>query len=133
MNATSTQPVDRLSGGALLGVARAVLLLAGGVGLAGATYFTFFASVEEGGVATGFDWFVAVWKLLVSLGMIVVAVHPTLPRGRRVDLAIGLVLADLVFGAIKIIGYDETESLAFTGVSLCILGLLFFLRRGTQR
>ena len=117
----------------LIALARVLLLLLGAVGLAGATYFTFFASAAEGGVSTGFDWFIALWKLVVSVGMIIAAVWPRLERDRRIGLALGLVLADLVFGVIKIVGYEETESLAFSGASLALFGLLLFLRHRTAR
>ena len=131
---TTTDPIAQTSGHrVLMGVARALLVIFGALGLAGATYFTFFATDAEGGVSTGFDWFIAVWKLVVSVGMIVVAVWPRLERGRRTDLALGLVFADLVFGVIKIVGYDETESLAFSGASLALFGLLLFLRHRTSR
>lgn len=117
----------------LMGIARGLLLLFGVVGLAGATYFSFFATAAEGGVSTGFDWFIAGWKLVVSLGMVVVSAWPRLERGRRIDLALGLLFADLVFGVIKIVGYEETESLAFSGASLALFGLLLFLRHRTSR
>ena len=131
---TTTHHVNNTSDSrVLMALARGLLVLFGAVGLAGATYFTFFATDAEGGVSTGFDWFIAVWKLVVSVGMIVVAVWPLLERGRRTDLALGLVFADLVFGVIKIVGYDETESLAFSGASLALFGLLLFLRHRTSR
>lgn len=131
---TTTQQVSSTSDSrVLIGLARGLLVLFGAVGLAGATYFTFFADDADGGVSTGFDWFIAAWKLVVSLGMILVAVWPRLERGRRIRLALGLVLADLLFGAIKIFGYDETESLAFSGASLALFCLLLFLRHRTPR
>jgi hypothetical protein len=131
---TTTHHVNSTSDSrVLMAFARGLLVLFGAVGLAGATYFTFFATDAEGGVSTGFDWFIAVWKLVVSVGMILVAVWPRMERGRRIGLALGLVLADLMFGAIKIVGYDETESLAFSGASLALFGLLLFLRHRTSR
>ncbi len=106
----------------------------GVLGLAGATYFTFFASPEEGGVVGGVDWFISAWKLVVSLGLVVVAVAPRMHRGIRVQLATWLVLADLVFGVVKYVGYDEREAinLAFFAVNAVLLGLLHPVRRENQ-
>lgn len=120
-------------GRSLMTIARGLLGLLGAAGLAGATFFTFFATDAEGGVSTGGDWFVAVWKVVLSAGMILVALWPRLDPGRRIGIALGLLLADLVFGAVKLFGYDETESLAFSGASLALIGLLLFLRHRTAR
>ncbi len=99
-----------------LWTARSLLLVVGVAGLAGATYFTFFAQPAEGGVVTAFDWFVAVWKIVVSLGFVVVAVAPRIPRGRRLSVATWLLLADAVFSLVKLFGYQERESLGFLAV-----------------
>lgn len=117
-----------------LWIARSLLGVMGVLGLAGATYFTFFASPEQGGVVSGLDWFIAAWKLVVSLGFVAVAFAPRMHRGLRVQLATWLVLADIVFGVVKYVGYDEREAinLAFFAVNAVLLGLLHLVRRQDQ-
>jgi len=114
-----------------LWVARVLLAVMGLAGLAGATYFSFFATPEEGGVVTAFDWFIAAWKLIVSLGFLFVAMTPGMDRTLRAQMGIWLVLADIVFGLIKYFGYDEREAinLAFFAVNAVLLGLLHLARR----
>lgn len=115
-----------------LWIARSLLGVMGVAGLAGAAYFTFFASPEEGGVVTGFDWFVAGWKIVVSLGFVAVAVVPSMHRALRVQLATWLLLADVVFALLKIFGYDELESVVFLAVDVVLLGLFHVVRRHEQ-
>jgi hypothetical protein len=117
-----------------LAVARALLGLMGVLGLAGATYFSFFASPEEGGVVTAFDWFIASWKLAVSLGFVVVAVAPRMNRTLRVQLMTWLVLADIVFGLVKYFGYDERGAIniIFFAINAVLLGLFHLVRRQEQ-
>lgn len=115
----------------LLGAARVLLGVMGLLGLAGALFFTFVASPAEGGVVGGFDWFIAAWKAVVSLGFLAVAVAPRMHPGRRIQLATWLVLADIVFGLVKYFGYDEREpiNLAFFVVNALLLGLLHLAGR----
>lgn len=110
-------------------------LLLGAVGLVivvSSVYFTFFASTEEGGVVTAFDWFIAVWALLAGAGFVGVAV--LIPRSDTyVKAAYWLLLAHLLFGAIKLSGYQEKESLVFFAVDFAILGVLWLGRRHVAR
>lgn len=108
----------------VLRAARVLFGLLGLVTLAGAVYFTFFAPAEDGGVSTGADWAVAVWSALMSIGYIVAAVLLGRPDRRIVFAAIGLVLLHLAFGFVKLIGYNEVESVPFFAADLLILGLL---------
>jgi hypothetical protein len=114
---------------ALLGAARVLLGLAGLFGGAAASYFTFFAPVGHGAVSTAYDWFVAIWKILLSIAMVAVAVAPGLTPGRRTQLAIWLVLTDVVFGLVKLFGYHETSSFAFFIVDAVVLVLLGIAKR----
>lgn len=115
------------------GIARVLMLLVGASLLAGAVYFTFFAAPEDGGVASAFDGFVAVWALTVAVGLLVVA---ALPRGAVPSwaaLATGVVLAHLVWGLIKLVAYDELpQSLTSLAVDAVILAVLWAGRRPSR-
>jgi hypothetical protein len=113
----------------LLSVARVLLGLAGLFGGAAASYFTFFAPAGQGAVSTAYDWFVAIWKILLSVGMVAVAVAPGIASSRRSQLAIWLVLTDIVFGLVKLFGYHESSAFAFFGLDGILLVLLFAARR----
>jgi FtsH-binding integral membrane protein len=115
-----------------LWAARSLLFVLGVVGLAGATYFTFFAPPAEGGVVTPFDWFVAIWKMVVSLGMVIVALAPRMPQRRRLGVATWLLLADVVFGLVKLFGYQERESLVFFAINAVVLAVIYAARRQEQ-
>lgn len=110
-------------------IARVLLILAGLVTFAGAIFFTFFASPEEGGVSTAADWAVAAWSLVMSIGYVVAGVLLRPGRGKVYWFAIGLVLLHLVFGLVKLIGYQEYESWPFFVVDVVILVSLLLSRR----
>jgi hypothetical protein len=113
----------------LLGAARSLLGVAGLFGFAAAGYFTFLAPAGQGAVTTPYDWFVAIWKILLSLAMVAVAVAPRASRLRRIQLGSWLVITDLVFGLVKLVGYHESSSLAFFVIDAIILALLVAARR----
>lgn len=126
---TTTAPVSHTSERRVLtGIARGLLVAIGAAGVAAVVYFGFFASAEEGGNLSPVGWLIGFWKLTVSVGMLTVALWPGLGRARRVHAGLWLAGADLAFGAVKFFGYGETESLVFTGASLCLFGLLVWLR-----
>ncbi|MDQ3371243.1 MAG: hypothetical protein M3482_00780 [Actinomycetota bacterium] len=114
------QPPARAS--VALWTARILLGLLGVVIVFSSIYFTFFASVEDGGVSGPVDWVVAAWALAMGLGMVAVAVRLGAPGTMRI--AVGLVLAHVVFGLVKLVGYGETEALGLFGVDLVILAVL---------
>lgn len=113
--------------------AKVLLALIGAVTLAGGIYFTFFASPEQGGVATGADWAVAVWSLLMSIAYLVAAAVLSPARPKTIWFAIGVAAVHIVFGAVKFIGYQEYESAPFFIADLTIVVvLLLMLRRATR-
>jgi len=114
------QPPARAS--VALWTARILLGLLGVVIVFSSIYFTFFASVEDGGVSGPVDWVVAAWALAMGLGMGAVAVRLGAPGTMRI--AVGLVLAHVIFGLVKLVGYGETEALGLFGVDLVILAVL---------
>jgi len=121
----STAPATSRSTSTFMWMARILLGLSGVAGVYGSIYFSFFATPAQGGVVTAFDWFIAAWAFLTALGSVVVAV--LLGRGSSlyVHAAVWLVLAHIVFGAIKLFGYQESEALGFFAVDAVILLLLW--------
>ena len=116
-----------------LWAARALLALLGLAVTAGAIYFTFFASAAEGGDPQGLvEWALGVWGIANGVAFIVVAVLLRHARPKIIRIAQLLVVAHLVFSAIKIAGYGETEAVAIVVVDLAILALLEFSTRGTR-
>jgi hypothetical protein len=113
----------------LMGVARVLLCLAGLFGGAAAGYFTFFAPAGQAAVSTAYDWFVGIWKILLSVAMVAVAAAPRLDFRRRSTLAAWLIVADVVFGLVKLFGYHESSAFAFFGLDGILLVLLFAARR----
>lgn len=114
------QPPARAS--VALWAARILLGLLGVVIVFSSIYFTFFASVEDGGVSAPVDWVVAAWALTMGLGMVAVAVGLGAPGTMRI--AVGLVLAHVAFGLVKLVGYGETEVVGFFAVDPLILAVL---------
>lgn len=110
-------------------VARILFALAGLVTLAGGIFFTFFAAPEQGGVSTAADWGVAVWSLVMSIGYVAAAVLLRPERRGIFWFAVGLVVLHLVFGLVKLIGYQEYESMPFFLVDAAILVSLALSRR----
>lgn len=117
---TVAQPSARAS--VALWAARILLGLLGVVIVFSSIYFTFFASAEEGGVSAPVDWVVAAWALAMGLGMVAVAVRLGAPGTMRI--AVGLVLAHIAFGLVKLVGYGETEAVGIFAVDLVILAVL---------
>ena len=124
---------SRTRGGtALLNATRVLLGAFGAVKLYGTAYFSFVATAEEGGVQTPGDWLVAAWSAALAIAMLVAAVR--LGRDRWVLAALGVVLVlDLLFGLVKLIGYGEQESLAFMAVNLVLIALLVGVARQDRR
>ncbi len=126
MTTTPAPPATRRA--RLLNGTRLLLGLFGAVKLYGTAYFTFFATAEEGGVQTAGDWLVAAWSALLAVAFLGAAVR--LGRDRWVVPLLGAVLLlDLPFSLVKLIGYGERESLWFMAVDLVILGLLALVRQ----
>lgn len=113
-----------------MGVARVLLLLMGLVTTGGATYFTFFASPDQGGVSVPVDWVLGAWALAMGVGFVLAAVRlrPSVSV-RALRLTVGLIVAHIVFSAIKIVGYSETEVVTFLAVDVVVLALLAASRR----
>jgi hypothetical protein len=126
MSTTTDRPATRRP--LLLQGTRLLLGLLGAVKLYGTAYFTFFATAEQGGVQTTVDWLVAAWSAALAIAFLVAAVR--LGRDRWVLPAVGaLLLLDLLFGLVKLIGYGEQESLGFMAVDLVVIALLVGVAR----
>jgi hypothetical protein len=112
----------------LLPVTRGLLGLFGAFKLYGTAYFTFFATADQGGVQTLGDWLVAAWSAALAIAFLVAAVR--LGHDRWVIPALGAVLLlDVLFGLVKLIGYGEQESLGFMAVDLVFIALLVGVAR----
>lgn len=107
-----------------LGAARVLLALLGIVVMAGAIYFGFFASEEDGGVANAFDAFLGVWGFANGAGFLAASVLLGRRRPEHFRLARWLIVAHLAFSAIKILGFDETEVFGIVIADLVALALL---------
>lgn len=132
MSSTATPVVVRSTPASLAAswAARAVLGLVGAVGVWAATYFSYFATMEDGRVSGPVDWAVAVWSMALAVGYLIVAVRLGDRTRRTLQMARGLVIAHIVFGLVKLFGYGEVEpSLIFFSIDLLILGLLAVGRR----
>lgn len=110
-------------------VVRVLFALSGIFLVAGTIYFTFFASPEEGRVSGPLDWVVALWSMIISAGYLYVAVRLGDGTRRTLLLARGFVIAHIVFGLVKLVGYGETETVGFFVFDLLLLGLLAVVRR----
>ncbi len=120
MTTTTDRPATRRPSPLHLNATRLLLGLLGAAKLYGTSYFTFVATAEEGGVQTSGDWLVAAWSASLAVVLLVAAVR--LGRDRWVlPLLGGALLADLVFGSVKFLAYDEQESLGIGAVSLVVM------------
>lgn len=130
MSSSVTAGVRRpLASSVALWVARVLFGLFGVVLVAGTIFFTFFASVEEGGVSGPVDGAVAVWSMIIALGYLYGAVRLGDGTGRTRRLAAGFVVAHIAFGLVKYFGYGEREAVVFFAADLLLLGLLAVGRR----
>ena len=102
---------------------RGLATVAGLVGLAGATFFTFVASPADGGVDTPFQWFVGLWKMAIALIMLAGAIVPGVNRERRLAIVTWAAIADLAFCAVKLGVYHESAAVPFVVVDLGLLAL----------
>ncbi len=124
MSSSTTAPVRPEHTSAASWVARVLLGLLGIVFVGATTYLSFFASMEEGRVSGAVDWLVAAWSMTIAIGYLFVAVRLGDGTRHTLWLARGLVIAHLVFGLVKLVGYGETEGIIFMVLDLLILGLL---------
>ena len=104
---------------------RVLLGLFGAFKLYGTIYFTFLATVAEGGdPQNAFDWFVAAWSFTLATALIVAAVRLGNADRRTTLVTSGLLLVEIGFSVVKLFVYDEPESLGFMAMDVVLLGLL---------
>jgi hypothetical protein len=106
--------------------------LSGAQLLVGAIYFLFFATPDEGGVVSAFDWFVAIWALVAALGLLATSLAPFPARSTRLQAAWWVMGVHLLWALVKLLAYDEMPVSAIVVlVDLVILILLW--RAGRAR
>ena len=98
-------------------VARVVMGVTGAQLLAGAGYFTFLAPPEEGGVVTGFDWFVAIWAMASALALLGAAVLRAAGRVPWLELAWWALLAHALWATVKLLAYDEPPAITVVALT----------------
>lgn len=111
---------------------RSLLLFFGVFGAVAASYFGFVLDPADGGIGNGFDLFVTLWKLGISVVFVLAAVGPGLDRDQRVSLARWAMAAQLVFDAIKILYYHETAAWVFLAIDCVLLTLVLLAARTTR-
>ena len=111
---------------------RVLLTILGVFGVLAASYFGFVLDSADGGISNGFDLFVTLWKIGLSLAFLVAAVGPGLGRARRLAVARWAMGAEFVFDAIKLGYYNESASLVFFVVDCALLALILRVGRTTH-
>lgn len=104
-----------------LRAAQALLLALGGLVTFGSIYF----SITDAGSAG--DWAIGAWALAMAVAMLAIAPRLRDPSARR--FAIALLGVHFVFGAVKVIGYAETEAATFMVADVVLIGLIASLGR----
>ena len=108
-----------------LRTSQALLALMGAVVCFGSIYFSAIAPPVD---VDALGWAVGAWALAMAVAMLVSAAR--LAEGERVRrFAVRLLALHFVFGAVKIVGYDEPEALLFMGFDVTLIALLTRLRR----
>ena len=113
--------------------ARVLLAALGAFGIGATVYFSFYASPEDGGVVYAVDWLVAAWALGIFVGYLYTAVKLGDRTRRSVRMAQGFVLAHVVFGLVKLIGYGETSAVVFFAQDAGLLPVLAVAGRRADR
>ena len=111
---------------------RVLLTVVGVFGVGAASYFGFVLDAADGGISNGFDLFVTLWKIGLSLVFLVAAIGPGLGRARRVAVARWAIVAEFVFDTIKLGYYHEAASLVFIVVDCVLLALILRAGRTTR-
>jgi hypothetical protein len=96
-----------------------LLALMGAVVMFGSVYFSVVEPPQSLGVA---DWAVGLWAFAMAVAFLVLA--PRLSRGEARRLLMALLALHVVFGAVKLVAYDEPEAATFMAVDVLLLGLL---------
>jgi hypothetical protein len=108
-----------------LRAAQALLALMGAVVTFGSIYFSVVEPTQSLGAI---DWAVGAWALAMAIGMLAAAPRLRDPAVRR--LALVLLALHFVFGAVKVVGYAESEAATFMLADLVLIGLIARLGRG---
>ena len=130
--ASTPASIEKRPPGASYVTMRVLLAVVGVFGACAASYFGFSLSAEEGGISNAFDLFVTLWKIGLSLVLLVAAVGPGLDRARRVTVARWAMGAELVFDAIKLGYYHESAAVAFTIFDCLLMALVLRVGRTTR-
>lgn len=104
-----------------LRAAQALLLALGALVTFGSIYFSI---TDAGSVG---DWAIGAWALAMALGMLAAA--PRLRDARVRRLTLGLLALHFVFGAVKVVGYDEAEAATFMVADVVLIALVARLGR----
>jgi len=104
---------------------RVLLGLFGAFKLYGTLYFTFLATVAQGGDPQGVgDWLVAAWSFALAVALIVAAFRLGAGSPRTAVVTSALLLVEIAFSFVKLFVYDEPEAVGFMAVDLVLLALL---------
>jgi len=114
------------------GAMRGLLLFFGVFGAFAATYFGFVLDAADGGIGNGFDLFVTLWKIGISLAFLVAAVGPRLDRRQRITVATWAMAAQFVFDGIKILYYHEAAARIFVVIDSVLLAVVLLAGRTTR-
>ena len=93
---------------------QALLALMGAVVLSGSLYFSTVGAPDD---IDALGYAIGAWAFAMAIGFLVGAVRPG-PWVR------GLLVLHLVFGVVKILGYDEPDAAVFMAVDVLLLLLL---------
>ena len=104
---------------------QALLALMGAVVCFGSIYFSAIAPPVD---VDTVGWAVGAWAFAMAVAMLAAAVR--LPSGEHARVfAIRLLALHVVFGIVKVLGYDEPEAGLFIGFDFVVIALLARLGR----
>ncbi len=107
-----------------LALRAAQLLLLGPLGAVAVLGSVYFMAIAPPEVMTGFDWLTGAWGLALGAGNVFAGARL---GGRRPALrkaALALVIGHLIFSAVKVMAFAETEAATFIAFDLLALALL---------
>ena len=107
-----------------LRTAQALLALMGAVVMFGSIYF---GVVEPTQSLGAIDWAVGAWAFAMAVAMLAAAPRLRDASVRRLTLV--LLAVHFVFGAVKVVGYDEAEAATFMAADVALIALIARLGR----
>jgi hypothetical protein len=120
----ATQGIARRAKASSIRIRVVQALMVGPLGLLVVGASIYFSAVHPSRSMDAIDWTVAAWAVALGLANVYVGSQLASPGGRAKRMATRLLVANIAFSIVKLIGYQESASVTFVALDALALAFL---------